>query len=210
MVRHHPNSSQLAAETLEARSPARPKPVALCEVRRDTDNGRTTVVIIRQFAAPREAVWSLLTSPEQLRLWAPHTTDHRLTQIGRVTFTLLGDDIDGHADIPEFELSGVVLAVDAPTLLEHSWAMDVLAWHLEDAPAGTAAGTRVILRHTLANDVMASAVAAGWHLCFDVADSVLEGQPKSPMRGPGAMNHGWADLNRRYAKVLGVTPTKLG
>ena len=204
MVRHDPNSSEPNVETLEA--DPRSKRGAHCDVTREIDHGRTTVVFERDFATSRPTLWNLLTAPDQLRLWAPHTADRNLAHVGRVTFTLLGDEIDGHADIPEFEMSGVVLVVDAPVLLEHSGATDVLAWHLDEV----AEATHLTLRQTLANDTMASAVAAGWHLCFEVADSLLAGHPVPPIRGSGAMRHGWADLNRRYAKALGVAPTKLG
>ena len=206
MVRQFPNSSQRTAARPASATLARQKSPALCDVRCENDHGRTSVVFVRKFRAPRREVWALLTSPERLRMWAPHASDHELSQVGRVTFTLLGDDVDGHADVPDFELPGVVLTVDAPDLLEHSWGRDVLLWSLEDVTDST----RLTLRHTLADASMASAVAAGWHLCFEVADSVLADRPIAPMRGPGAMRYGWEPLNRRCAKTLGVQPTRLG
>ncbi|MDQ1560679.1 MAG: hypothetical protein QOE85_20, partial [Actinomycetota bacterium] len=56
---------------------------------------------------------------------------------------------------------------------------------------------------------MASAVAAGWHLCLEVADAVLAGKPTAPVRGSEALKHGWQDLNERYAAALRVEPSRI-
>jgi uncharacterized protein YndB with AHSA1/START domain len=146
----------------------------------------------------------MLTEPALMRQWAPHTGDRDLSAVGKVTFTMLGDETaDG--DIPDLHAPGVVLVADPPHLLEHSWATDVLAWQL----APLASGTRLTLHHTLADEAMASAVAAGWHLCLGVAESVLDGHPTPPVRGAEAFKHGWSDLNLRYAEALGVEPTDI-
>jgi hypothetical protein len=47
-------------------------------------------------------------------------------------------------------------------------------------------------------------VAAGWHLCLDVAEHLLDGQPIGPIRGQDALNYGWDELNDGYAKKLGI------
>jgi hypothetical protein len=57
---------------------------------------------------------------------------------------------------------------------------------------------------------MASANAAGWHLCLEVAESLLAGKPIPPMRGMEALEHGWREINERYAAALGVAPSQLG
>ena len=48
--------------------------------------------------------------------------------------------------------------------------------------------------------------AAGWHICFDVLERALAGQPIGRMVGPEAMKFGgWqARLNAEYAKQFGV------
>jgi hypothetical protein len=45
-------------------------------------------------------------------------------------------------------------------------------------------------------------VAAGWHLCFDVLEHLLDGDPVGPIRGRAAMEHGWQDLHDMYAEQL--------
>ena len=182
-----------------------PEPVSLATVARELNEGRTTVVFHRTLAASRDHVWEMITDPDKLRLWAPHTADRNLGFVGKVTFTMLGDVVDSPVAVPDIEVPGVVLVAIPFELLEHSWASDVLAWELTDEEDGT----RLALRHTLADAVMASAVAAGWHLCFDVADAALAGHSADPVRGMEAMNHGWTDLNERYATEMGVEPTRL-
>jgi hypothetical protein len=47
--------------------------------------------------------------------------------------------------------------------------------------------------------------AAGWHVCFDVMDRFLAGQPIGRIVGPEAMGlSGWQRLNAEYAKQFGV------
>jgi hypothetical protein len=48
---------------------------------------------------------------------------------------------------------------------------------------------------------------AGWHLCLDVAERLLDGQPVEPIRGQDAMNQGWQELHDAYAERLGVGST---
>ena len=142
----------------------------------------------------------MLANPKRLRLWAPYTADRDLSQVGRCVLTMLGD-----GDAPDVDIPSVVLVADAPESLEYSWANDMLAWHLTTAGAGC----RLTLHQTLADEAMASAVAAGWHLCLNVAGAVLAGSTVPAVRGMDAMNFGWQDLNERYAAALGVVPSRI-
>jgi uncharacterized protein YndB with AHSA1/START domain len=178
-------------------------PVSLAPVSLVEADGRSTVVFERDFGHPQARVWEVLTRRDELLLWAPHTVDHDITSVGKVVFTMLGDVAQGDEAVPDIDVPGAVLVCDAPNLLEHSWVNDALAWHLKPS----AAGTRLTLRHTLSDASMASAVAAGWHLCLDVADAVLSGHPTPPVRGMEAMKHGWNNLNSRYASEFGVAPS---
>jgi uncharacterized protein YndB with AHSA1/START domain len=182
-------------------------PAELASVALDIRDGRSTVVFTRDFLDAPDRVWIALTDPEQLALWAPHTADRNLSSVGKVVFTMLGgvDDVT-----PAFDVPGAVLIADKPTTLEHSWGTDLLEWRLDAVDAlDEAARTRLTLRHTLSDPGMASAVAAGWHLCLEVADAVLAGKPTSPVRSSEALKHGWQDLNERYAAALGVEPSRI-
>ena len=75
-----------------------------------------------------------------------------------------------------------------------------LRWELE--PLG--GGTRLTLWHNIDRGFI-SMGAAGWHICFDVLDRFLAGQPIGRIVGPEAMKFGgWQRLNAEYAKQFGV------
>lgn len=52
---------------------------------------------------------------------------------------------------------------------------------------------------------LATAGAAGWHLCLDVMDRALSGAPMGRTVGPDAMKlEGWHRLHAEYAQQFGV------
>ena len=200
----------------------RPSPIT--EPRRSLADGRWTVILTRELGHPVKRVWEALTEPGQLRQWAPFTTDRDLGTTGEVTITMLdGDESDQPAEVSvtrgqtgqgepggrEVDSSsdtsqpGYVLEADPPHLLVYRWGDDVLRWEL----ASTEDGTRLILKHTLDDEGFSSAVAAGWHLCLDVADALMKGVPFGPVTGSRAKDYGWDELNHRYAELFGVKPS---
>ncbi|HKU22157.1 MAG TPA: hypothetical protein VJQ50_14145, partial [Terriglobales bacterium] len=47
--------------------------------------------------------------------------------------------------------------------------------------------------------------AAGWHICLDILDRLLAGQPMERIVGPEAMKvGGWQRLIAEYARQFGV------
>jgi hypothetical protein len=71
-----------------------------------------------------------------------------------------------------------------------------MRWELE--PSGT--GTRLTL-WTAINRRFIAMGAAGWHLCLDVLDHLLGGDPIGRIVGPDAMKvPGWQELQAGYAK----------
>jgi uncharacterized protein YndB with AHSA1/START domain len=166
-----------------------PGPLAQVESRPSGD--RWTLVFVRDLHHPPEKVWAALTDPAQLGEWAPFTTDRDLGRPGDATLTM----IDG--EVAE-DLPARVTRAEPPTLLEYTWGEDLLRWEL--APADP--GTRLTLRHRVADRDWAAKVAAGWHLCLVVAERLLDGQPIPAIRGDDARNYGWDDLQDAYAKKL--------
>ena len=154
---------------------------------------RWTLIFIRELRQPPESVWTALTDPAELDQWAPFAAATDLAKPGDTTLTM----IDGDERV---ELPATVLRADPPGLLEYSWGGDLLRWELE--PSG--AGTRLTLRHTLAETGMEAMVAAGWHLCTDVLQQLLDGTPVGVIRGQDAMNHGWEDLRAAYTKKFNL------
>jgi uncharacterized protein YndB with AHSA1/START domain len=166
------------------------------EVRKDGD--KWTLVLVRDLRHPPAKVWEALTDPEQLREWAPFDSDRNLGTIGTAKLTTVG------APTPLVSESQVKRA-DAPKLLEFNWGGQDIRWELE--PVG--GGTRLTIWHNI-NRGFISMGAAGWHICFDVLDHLLTGDPIGRIVGPDALKFGgWQRLNTEYAQQFGVEPPSL-
>jgi hypothetical protein len=94
-----------------------------------------------------------------------------------------------------------VKRADAPKVLEFSWGEQDIRWELEPLGDG---GTRLTLWHNIDRNFIAMG-AAGWHICLDVLDRLLAGQPIGRIAGAEAMKFGgWRRLHAEYAKQFGV------
>jgi uncharacterized protein YndB with AHSA1/START domain len=161
------------------------------EVHKDGD--AWTLVLVRELHHAPEKVWTALTDPAQLREWAPFDADASLGKAGTtVKLTTVG--------APTTLVSETtVTRAEAPRLLEYKWGGFDMRWQL-DAVGG---GTRLTLWTNIDRRYMAMG-AAGWHVCFDVLDKLLAGQPTGRMVGPDAMKFdGWQRLHADYAKQFG-------
>jgi uncharacterized protein YndB with AHSA1/START domain len=174
------------------------EPSRLAEVDCRTAGDQWTLVFVRDLKHSPERVWAALTEPAQLSEWAPYTSSRELDSPGDATLTM----IDG--DVAE-DLSAKVTQAERPTLLEYTWGTDLLRWEL----VPTAKGTRLTLLHTIKDRDWVPKIAAGWHLCLDVAERLLDGQPIGPIRGSEALQFGWGRLNEAYAVMLGIPATDL-
>jgi uncharacterized protein YndB with AHSA1/START domain len=150
-----------------------------------------TLIFVRELRQAPAVVWTALTSPDELDQWAPFTASRDLAAPGEAVLTL----VDG-ADTTD--VAAEVLRAEAPALLEYTWGADRLRWELE--PSGD--GTRLTLRHTLAQPGPEAMVTAGWHLCLVVLRHLLDGRPIGVIRGRKAAEHGWAELRDGYAARL--------
>ena len=170
----------------------------LQHVATERDGDQYILVFTRHFAHPIGLVWTALTDPQWVVKWAPYEPNRNLASLGPVTLTMA----DGMSDTPMQEM---VTAVEPPNLLEFGWGPGKLRWQL--AAVGT--GTTLNLRHTVGSADWIAKGAAGWHICLDVADRLLNGEDAKRIVGMDAMNHGWNELHEAYAQELGVTPTPL-
>ena len=84
-------------------------------------------------------------------------------------------------------------------------AVFTMRWELENVDGGT----RLTLWTNIDRRFMAMG-AAGWHLCFDVLDNLLSGEPIGRIVGPDALKvEGWQRLHSQYAKQFaGETSTR--
>jgi uncharacterized protein YndB with AHSA1/START domain len=170
-----------------------PGPAAGAEVRKDGDTW--TLVLVRELRHPPTMVWQALTDPAQLSQWAPFDADRSLATVGPVKLTTIG------APAPYATTETHVKRADAPRALEYTWGGGDMRWELE--PLG-GSGTRLTLWSNI-NRAWISAGAAGWHICFEVLDRLLGGEPLGRMVGPELMKFdGWQRLNADYAKQFGV------
>jgi uncharacterized protein YndB with AHSA1/START domain len=138
---------------------------------------------------PPEKVWEALTDPAHLREWAPFEADGSLGTVGtKVNLTTVG------APTPQVSET-IVTRADAPMVLEYNWDTQyVIRWELE----ALGSGTRLTLWHNIDRRFI-SMGAAGWHICLDVLDHLLNATPIGRIVGSEAMKFGWPRLNAEYA-----------
>lgn len=148
------------------------------------DGDKWTLILVRELRHSPEKVWQALTDPAHLREWAPFDVDGSLDTVGSaVKLTWVGSPTP---------IETKVTRADAPRVLEFS----DIRWELE--PIG--AGTRLTLWHNIDRRFI-SWGAAGWHICFDVLDRFIDGDPIGRLVGVEAMKfNGWQRLTAEYAK----------
>jgi len=175
-----------------AREQYAPGPASGAQVRKDGE--KWTLILVRELRHSPEKVWQAITDPAQLREWAPFDADGNLGTVGRtVKLTTVG------APRPMVSETTVTRA-DAPKVLEYMWGGFDMRWELEAAGSGT----RMTLWTNIDRRFIAMG-AAGWHLCFDVLDHLLNGTPLGRMVGPEAIKFGgWQRLHAEYAKQFGI------
>ena len=167
-------------------------PANAAHVQKDGDNW--TLVLVKELRHPPEKVWAALTDPAQLREWAPFDADLSLGTVGStVKLTTVGAPM---AHVTET----TVTRADAPRVLEYNWGGNNIRWELE----AFGRGTRLTLWTSISRRFI-SMGAAGWHICFDVLERLLAGEPMGRIVGAEAMKFGgWQQLNAEYARQFGI------
>lgn len=175
-----------------------PGPAAGARVEKDGETW--TLVIVRELRHAPALVWQALTDPAHLKAWAPFDADRNLGQVGAtVTLSTVGTPAPQVAET-------TITRAESPRLLEYQWGRNNLRWELE--PQGT--GTRLTLWHNIERGFIAWG-AAGWHLCLDVLDHALAGDPLGRMVGPAlTQDEGWQRLAAEYSAQFGVQPPSWG
>jgi len=163
-----------------------PGPASEAQVRKDGETW--TLILVRELRHAPEKVWQALTDPVHLREWAPFDAEGDLGTVGAtVKLSWVGT-----AQATET----TVRQADPPNLLEYG----DIRWELE----AVGSGTRLTLWHSIDRRFI-SWGAAGWHICFDVLDRLLAGDPIGRLVGADAMKfEGWPRLTAEYARQFGV------
>jgi uncharacterized protein YndB with AHSA1/START domain len=160
------------------------------------DGEKWTLVLVRELRHSPAKVWAALTVPEELREWAPFDADRPLDAVGTAKLTTVG------APTPQVSETRVTRA-DTARVLELNWGGQDIRWELEPLAGG---GTRLTLWHNIDRRFI-SMGAAGWHICLDVLDRALAGQPVGRIVGADAMKFGgWQRLHAEYARQFGGEP----
>jgi uncharacterized protein YndB with AHSA1/START domain len=156
------------------------------------------LVVVRELRHPPEKVWLAITDPEHLREWAPFDADKSLTTAGaNVKLTTVNA-------AQSFITETRIMRADAPHFLEYMWGANPMRWELEPIPGGT----RLTLS-TAINRNFITMGAAGWHVCLDVLDHLLAGNPIGRLVGTDTMKFaGWQRLTNEYAQQFGLEPPK--
>jgi uncharacterized protein YndB with AHSA1/START domain len=160
----------------------------------DSNEDQWTLILVRQLRHSPEKVWEAITDPAHLREWAPFDADGSLGTAGAtVKLTTVA--------APRLHITETrVTRADAPKALEYNWGDHPMRWELEASDGGT----RLTLWTNIGHRFIAMG-AAGWHICFDVLDHLLNGSPIGRMVGADAMKFGgWQRLNAEYAKHFGI------
>jgi uncharacterized protein YndB with AHSA1/START domain len=167
-----------------------PGPACGAQIRKDGETW--TLILVRELRHSPEKVWQALTDPAHLREWAPFDADGSLGTVG--TTVKLTTVVAPHATETR------VRRADAPRVLEYNWGDHDMRWELE----ALGGGTRLTLWTNIGRRFIVMG-AAGWHICFDVLDHLLSGNPIGRIAGGEAMKFaGWQRLNAEYAKQFGV------
>jgi len=158
-----------------------------------------TLILVRELRHSPDKVWQALTDPAHLREWAPFDADGSLGTVGAtVKLTTVG--------APTLLVTETkVTRAEAPKMLEYKWGGNDMRWELE----AVGGGTRLTLWTSINRRFIAMG-AAGWHICFDVLDSLLAGQPMGRPVGPDVRKFpGFQRLHAEYAKLFGIkTPNR--
>lgn len=157
-----------------------------------------TLVVVKKLRHAPEKVWQALTDPEELKEWAPYDADQSLGTAGAtVKITTVGAPAEHISETK-------VIRAEAPNVLEFDWGGGRIRWELQ----AEGQGTKLTLWHNI-NRNFISMGAAGWHLCLDVLDLKLDGDPIGRIVAGDALQfEGWQRLNKEYAEQFGVEPPK--
>ena len=168
-----------------------PGPASGAQVREDGE--KRTLILVRELRHSPEKVWQALTDPAHLHEWAPFDADGSLGTVGAtVKLTTVGAR---ERHVTETR----VTRADPPKALEYNWGGFDMRWELE----ALGGGTRLTLWTNIDRRFIAMG-AAGWHICFDVLDHLLDETPLGRIVGPEAMKFGWPRLHAEYARQFGV------
>lgn len=157
----------------------------------DTIENRPALSFERRLSHPVEVVWRAITDLGELEHWFPSRVEvDELGPGAELTFRF--DDMP--LDAPS-TMTGRVTEFDPPRRLGFTWGEDHLDFELEPLPAREGC----LLRLTVLLDSREKAArdGAGWHVCLDRLERLLDGDD-----GPAATgtSEDWRGLYDEYQR----------
>jgi len=145
-------------------------------------DGRLALRYVRRLHHPIERVWPSVSQPAGLGRWFPCRVEGDVGVGGRLRFVFPADSrADDAADSTEVAepSEGEVLVFDPPRRLWFTWDAEELRIDLDSTADG---GCILTFTHLIPDEFAegAARTAAGWHVCLDVLDILLEGGPAVP------------------------------
>lgn len=129
---------------------------------------RYTLRVERQLQGSIDKVWRAVTDPTFLLRWFPCDVTGEWSVGAPLRFEFREGE---GGETEERYLRGKVLAVEAPHLLEFSWGPDLLRFELESEGHGCL----FRLSHTFDDPAWGARNAAGWEICVENLDLLLQG-----------------------------------
>jgi uncharacterized protein YndB with AHSA1/START domain len=138
--------------------------------------------------SPRK-VWDAIVGPGQMSLWFDRTEFPDPIAVGGV--------IQFFHDTVNLRSQGRITALEPPVLIEWLWSSDftpdqLMSWRIQ--PEGE--GSRLIVRQRIVDESLIGRTAAGWHVCLDRMQAILDGRPADEHMAR------WPELFDRYKSVL--------
>jgi len=134
----------------------------------EKDGARYTLTTERRLAEAPEKVWRALTNRELLKQWFPCDVEGEWTVGAGLRFEFLRGEGEG---LSEADMLGEVLAVKEARLLAFRWGDDVLRYEITPVEDGC----HFRLSHTFDDPAWGARNGAGWEICLENLDLLLEG-----------------------------------
>lgn len=132
------------------------------DARLDTTQTPPVLRLERFLAVPGPQLWAALTEPGQLGQWFPAQVRVELSVGGEITF-----DQDGDVS------RGVVEDVQAGRVVAYTWGESRLCWQITPGEGGCTLGLSQTLDAESGGALAAAQHAAGWEMCFDDLERLL-------------------------------------
>jgi uncharacterized protein YndB with AHSA1/START domain len=133
--------------------------------------GRMALRFTRRLRHPAEQVWAAITEPEGLARWFPCRVEGERRVGAQLRFVFP----DGNPEVTD-DGRGEVLVFDPPRSFWFRWDTEELRLDLEPTADG---GCVLTFSDLMPDDFESGAArnAAGWHVCLDELETLLDGGP---------------------------------